>query len=82
MPDPNPFIPTDFALRPEPAAGPKAPAEVRGMGAGAEGRLKLFHRTELRFKSPKAVVYLDFQVRAGLVPVCCLLCAFRLSCGL
>jgi hypothetical protein len=64
LPQANPFIPTDFALRPAPD-GPAEPALVAGLGPGSEGRLRLFFRTELRFKTPKAVVYLDFQVRLG-----------------
>jgi hypothetical protein len=78
MPQLNPFIPTDFDLRPEPA-GPAVPALVpaadgggeAGGGEGGEGGeaaargLSLFHRAELRFKAPKAVVYLDFQVLGG-----------------
>lgn len=80
MPEPNPFIPTDFSLRPE-TPGPKRPARITiaAPPAGAEGeegeeecgcccgggRLALFHRAELRFKAPKAVVYLDFQVGAA-----------------
>lgn len=102
MPAPNPFIPTDFSLRPPPpaaarkwpalaacgcnggastaaaASGGAAAAAAEG-GGGEEGggggvsgqRLRLFHRTELRFKAPKAVVYLDFQVCVPLQTAAC-----------
>ena len=52
------------------AASEGAAAAAAGAPIG-QGLLRLYHRAELRFKQPKAVVYLDLQVRLCGVCVCC-----------
>jgi len=61
LPAPNPFIPTDLALRSadwdgggDSSVGPVVVREETGA-------LRMWHRCDLRFPSPKAVVYVDFQ---------------------
>lgn len=57
LPAPNPFIPSELAMLPQPgAAAPDAPLLLE-----AGPQLRLWHKAETRFNVPKAVVYLDFQ---------------------
>ncbi|KAL6746748.1 insulinase-like metalloprotease [Haematococcus lacustris] len=60
LPAPNPFIPTDLSLRSEEAAGSvtqRAPRVV----FEEEGLVRMWHKCDLTFPMPKAVVYCDFQ---------------------
>ncbi|KAL6746579.1 Metalloenzyme, LuxS/M16 peptidase-like protein [Haematococcus lacustris] len=60
LPAPNPFIPTDLSLRSEEAAGSvtqRAPCVV----FEEEGLVRMWHKCDLTFPMPKAVVYCDFQ---------------------
>ncbi len=61
LPAPNPFIPSDFSLRPAPPGAKQSDPPVL---LAEDVRLRLWHKTELSFEAPKAVVNLDFQVGA------------------
>mmetsp|Transcript_10931 Transcript_10931/g.29980 ORF Transcript_10931/g.29980 Transcript_10931/m.29980 type:complete len:1056 (-) Transcript_10931:352-3519(-) len=62
LPEPNPFVPTDLSLKTEEASafvasgivGPQLIEEQPGV-------LNLWHRCDLTFPTPKAVVLVDFQ---------------------
>lgn len=55
LPHPNPFISTDFTLHRDPSA-PTVPVAIVD-----DRQLRLFHKLDHTFDTPKGVVYLDFQ---------------------
>ncbi|MEW5314724.1 MAG: hypothetical protein WDW38_006196 [Sanguina aurantia] len=58
LPEPNPFVPTDFRLH---AAEPSVAQAHPNLLVHIPGSLSLHHKTDLTFTTPKAVIYLDFQ---------------------
>jgi secreted Zn-dependent insulinase-like peptidase len=57
LPEVNPFVPDDLALTA--VGGPKEGLPVVLL---EDGGVRLWQRTDLRFKNPKATIVLDFQV--------------------
>lgn len=58
LPEPNPFIPTDFTLYGTPGASSQ-PGEPQLLVSSPHTRM--FHQLDVSFERPKVVVYLDFQ---------------------
>ncbi|MEW5297373.1 MAG: hypothetical protein WDW36_000586 [Sanguina aurantia] len=65
LPEPNPFVPTDFSLH---TAEPSVAQAHPHLLVHIPGSLSLHHKTDLTFNTPKAVIYLDFQTPEAYAP--------------